>query len=67
MTDSLTAREQTVCDHVVAGLRTKEIARALKISPRTVETHRKRVYEKLGVRNAIELTRLVLIGATGNG
>jgi FixJ family two-component response regulator len=56
----LTAREREILDHAVRGLHAKEIAAALSISPRTVEVHKTRILEKLGVRNTAELVRLVL-------
>jgi DNA-binding CsgD family transcriptional regulator len=37
----------------------RRIAEALAISPRTVEVHKARVLEKTGVRNVVELIRLV--------
>jgi FixJ family two-component response regulator len=54
----LTPREREVFDHAVNGLHAKEIAAALNISPRTVEVHKVRIMEKLGVRNIAELVRL---------
>lgn len=45
----LTAREQDVLDQVVAGLANPEIARALFITPKTVEHHISHVLAKLGV------------------
>jgi two-component system response regulator DctR len=45
---------------VVKGLPSKSIARVLDISYRTVELHRGRIMEKLGVRSAAELIRLVI-------
>ena len=54
----LTAREREVMEHAVAGKHAKEIAAALGISPRTVEVHKMRIMEKLGVRNVAELVRL---------
>jgi RNA polymerase sigma factor (sigma-70 family) len=54
----LTAREREVLEHAVDGLHAKEIASALGISPRTVEVHKMRIMEKLGVRNIAELVRL---------
>jgi two-component system response regulator NreC len=55
---SLTAREREIFGLCVAGLASKEIARQLLISPRTVETHRARILRKLGVRSAVDLVRL---------
>jgi RNA polymerase sigma factor (sigma-70 family) len=56
----LTAREREVMEQAVAGKHAKEIAAALGISPRTVEVHKMRIMEKLGVRNVAELVRLRL-------
>lgn len=56
----LTAKQQQVCDLVVRGFSNKEIAEAVGISVRTVESHRDIVFNKTGVRNAVELTRKIL-------
>jgi FixJ family two-component response regulator len=61
----LTAREREVLDAMVAGHASKEIARELGVSPRTVEVHRARVMEKMGARSVPELVHLV--HALGNG
>ena len=45
---------------VVTGQSSKEIARALNISHRTVELHRSHIFDKLGVQSATELVRLVI-------
>lgn len=55
----LSAREREVMDLIVSGLHNRRIAEVLGISPRTVEVHKARVMEKLGVRNLVELVRLV--------
>lgn len=52
--ETLSARERDVLDGVLQGESSKEVARRLEISPRTVEMHRARMMRKLGVRNAIE-------------
>ncbi len=52
---SLTARERQVATMLAEGLTSKEIARALDISPRTVEVYRARLLEKFGARNSLEL------------
>lgn len=58
--DRLTAREREVLGRAAQGLHAKEIAAALGISPRTVEVHKTRIMEKLGVRNVAELVRFAI-------
>ena len=55
----LSAREREVMALMVKGLHNRRIAEELGISPRTVEVHKARVMEKLGVRNLVDLVRLV--------
>jgi RNA polymerase sigma factor (sigma-70 family) len=55
--ERLTARERQVLERAAQGLHAKEIAAALGISARTVEVHKSRIMEKLGVRNVAELVR----------
>lgn len=55
----LSAREREVMDLVVQGRPNKLIADALAISVRTVEVHRARVFEKMGVGSAVELANLL--------
>ena len=50
----LTSRESEIANQIVHGSSNKEIARALDISPRTVEVHRANIFKKLEVRNAVE-------------
>lgn len=57
---SLTPREREVLDELVAGHPNKVIAQTLGASPRTIEVHRARVMEKLGVHSLPDLVRLVL-------
>jgi two-component system response regulator FixJ len=54
----LTPREQEVMALVAAGISNKEIARQLKISHRTVETHRARVMRKMGADSLLQLVKL---------
>lgn len=51
----MTARERQVAKMMAEGLTSKEIARGLGISPRTVEVYRARLLEKFGARNSLEL------------
>ena len=57
---SLSCREQEVMNLIVEGRSNKEIATALRLSPRTVDIHRARVMEKLGARSVVELVRMTL-------
>ena len=56
----LTRREREVLDLAGKGLHAKEIARALGISPRTVEVHKASLMDKLGARNVAELVRFAM-------
>lgn len=56
---TLSPREHEVMGLLVQGLDNRRIAEELGISHRTVEVHKARVLEKLGVRSVIELVRLV--------
>lgn len=51
----LTERERDVMQLVVKGRPNKLIADELHISVRTVEVHRARIFEKMGVKSAVEL------------
>jgi two-component system response regulator FixJ len=57
---TLTPREREVLDLLVAGLSNKAVANELGTSPRTIEVHRARVFEKLRAHSLPELVRLVL-------
>jgi DNA-binding CsgD family transcriptional regulator len=54
---ALTATERRVAELVAEGLQTKQVAGRLFVSPKTVEGHLSRIYEKLGVRSRTELAR----------
>ena len=58
--DQLTQREREVMQLVVAGKLNKQIADQLDISMKTVEAHRARVMEKMGVRTLAELVKSVM-------
>ncbi len=58
--EQLTPREREVLALIARGASSKEAARELQISPRTVEVHRARIKDKLGARNAADLMRIVL-------
>ena len=58
--ESLTEREQTILLQLASGKSNKEVAGALDISVRTVETHRKNIKRKLGISSTAGLTRYAL-------
>jgi two-component system response regulator FixJ len=53
----LSPREREVLGLIVAGLTNKEIGRALELSPRTVETHRANLFNKLETESLAQLIR----------
>ena len=55
----LTAREHDVMERILLGRLNKVVADDLGISMRTVEVHRSNVFAKMGVRSAVELSRLL--------
>jgi DNA-binding NarL/FixJ family response regulator len=62
---ALSPREREVLQLVAEGWATKEIASRLGVSAKTVETHRRQIMDKLGVRSVAELTkRAVRMGLT---
>jgi two-component system invasion response regulator UvrY len=63
----LSSRELQIAIKIVDGHKISDIAAALSISPKTVNTHRYRVHEKLGISNDIELVKLAVEhGLLGN-
>jgi two-component system invasion response regulator UvrY len=58
--EQLSRRELQIVLMALQGQDVAEIANALMISPKTVSTYRYRLYEKLGVKNDVELMRLSL-------
>lgn len=56
----LTPAEKMVAHYLANGFSSKEIALALRRSPRTIEVHRANMMRKMGVRNSSELVRKLL-------
>jgi len=63
---SLTEREREVLDMVSRGWASKEIAEALEISPRTVDTHRANIASKLGTSSVAEFVRIAGVAQPGS-
>ena len=58
--ESLSPREREVMLLVIEGRSSSDIAAALHLSPKTVETHRSRLMEKLGVENVVGLVKFAV-------
>jgi DNA-binding NarL/FixJ family response regulator len=61
--DALTNREKQILQLIVEENSTKDISDKLYISTRTVETHRKNILHKYGVKNSLGLMKAVLEGS----
>jgi DNA-binding NarL/FixJ family response regulator len=59
-TRALTSRQREVLQLIVQGQRMKEIAAALQLSPRTIETHKYEMMQALGVQSTAELIRYAI-------
>ena len=58
--DALSERERQVLELTVKGFTSREIGEQLSLSPRTVETYRERIMEKLGLEHRSELVEYAL-------
>lgn len=58
--DLLTAQERLIAGQVAAGATSKEVAAALFLSPRTIDTHLRNVYRKLGISSRRRLREMTL-------
>jgi DNA-binding NarL/FixJ family response regulator len=56
--DTLSARELEIAMLLTQGLRQEDIAKRLSLSAKTVNTHKTRLFEKLGIHDSIALARL---------
>jgi len=56
----LSAREREVLQLLAEGKSTKEIASQLKVSAKTIESHRKQVMDKLNLHSVAELTKYAI-------
>jgi DNA-binding NarL/FixJ family response regulator len=58
--DLLTSREREVLQLIAEGNSTKDVASRLHVSVKTIETHRKRIMDKLSLHSVAELTRYAI-------
>jgi DNA-binding NarL/FixJ family response regulator len=58
--EGLTGRQREILQLVAEGRSTKEIASTLGLSVKTVETHRSRIMDRLGIRDVAGLVRLAI-------
>ena len=56
----LSTRERQVLQLIAEGKATKEIAKLLCLSIKTIESHRKRIMDKLNIHNVAELTKYAI-------
>lgn len=56
---NLTQREGQILIYICQGLSSKKIAKKFKLSEKTIETHRRNIYIKINVKNAIQLINAV--------
>jgi len=58
--ETLSERELQVMLMITKGIKVQDIAEKLCLSPKTVNSYRYRIFEKLGVKNDVELTLLAI-------
>jgi DNA-binding NarL/FixJ family response regulator len=58
--EGLTARQRTILKLIAEGANTKDIAHRLKLSSKTVEFHRARLMERLGIHDVAGLVRYAI-------
>lgn len=58
--EELSSREMEVTLMLTQGMSVADIAQTMSLSPKTVSTYKYRIYEKLQIKNEVELTRLAM-------
>ena len=58
--DQLSERELQVCLRIISGAKPQSIADDFHLSAKTINSYRYRIFEKLGVKNDVELTHLAI-------
>ena len=57
---ALSPREKEVVQFIAKGFSSQQIAQVLGLSPHTVDSHRKKILSKLGVKNSVEIAKYAL-------
>ncbi|MFT7244355.1 MAG: two-component system invasion response regulator UvrY [Candidatus Azotimanducaceae bacterium] len=58
--EMLSSREMQIAIMVTGGQAVTDISKSLSLSPKTVNSYRYRIFDKLGVRNDVALTKLAI-------
>ena len=58
--ESLSERELQITEMIAKGLKAGDIAERLNLSPKTVNSYRYRIFDKLNLKGDVELTRLAI-------
>ena len=56
--DSLSERELQVCLKIIHGVKPQEVAESFHLSAKTINSYRYRIFDKLNIKNDVELTHL---------
>jgi DNA-binding NarL/FixJ family response regulator len=59
--ESLTGREREILQLIAEGHTSVEVARMLSLSPKTVETYRSRLMQKIGVEDVVGLVKFAIL------
>lgn len=59
--DKLSTREVQVMEMITKGVKPQDIAKQLCLSPKTINSYRYRLFEKLGIESDVELTHLAIL------
>jgi DNA-binding NarL/FixJ family response regulator len=60
VTVEFTDIERKVIELCREGLQSKQIADRLELSPRTIENHKSRIFNKLGINNTVEMVQYAM-------
>jgi DNA-binding NarL/FixJ family response regulator len=59
---TLSQRELLILHHLVEGKSNRDIAQAINVSPDTVKSHLKNMFQKLGIKNRSQAAKLAIKG-----